>query len=68
MMDYWISFTVNGDPNDARGSTRPKWPVYKKESGYQILQLEGKNTTALRDDFRKAGVDFINANAVLLRR
>ncbi|KAH6906711.1 triacylglycerol lipase 3 [Coprinopsis sp. MPI-PUGE-AT-0042] len=67
MMDYWISFTVNLDPNDGKGSKRPKWSQYTK-SNQVLLQLEGGNTTTIKDDFRKEQIEFFISNVAVLRR
>ncbi|EAU89350.1 triacylglycerol lipase 3 [Coprinopsis cinerea okayama7 len=67
MMDYWISFTVNLDPNDDNGSERPIWPQYTDQDPI-LLQLEGGNTTAILDDYRKEPIGFINANAPVFRK
>ncbi|KAH6896303.1 triacylglycerol lipase 3 [Coprinopsis sp. MPI-PUGE-AT-0042] len=67
MMEYWISFAVNLDPNDDKGVQRPKWPQYTKRSRV-ILQLEGNNTTTIKDDFRKKQIDYIIDSAIVLRQ
>ncbi|RXW15272.1 hypothetical protein EST38_g10583 [Candolleomyces aberdarensis] len=67
MMDYWISFTVSLDPNDGKGVERPKWPQYKDKSQV-LLQLEGGNTTVVKDDFREEAIGFLNKNAELFNR
>lgn len=66
IMEYWISFAVNLDPNDNKGIKRPKWPRYTKNNQV-ILQLEGDNTTAINDDFRKEGIAYLNENADVFR-
>ncbi|KAH6896272.1 triacylglycerol lipase 3 [Coprinopsis sp. MPI-PUGE-AT-0042] len=67
MMDYWISFIVNLDPNDGKGSKRPKWSQYTK-SNQVLIQLEGGNTTTIKDDFRKEQIEFFISNVAVLRR
>ncbi|TEB32792.1 triacylglycerol lipase 3 [Coprinellus micaceus] len=67
MMDYWISFTVSLTPNDGKGLERPNWPRYT-ERDQVVLQLEGRNTTAVKDDFRKEQLAFLAKNAFVLRR
>ncbi|KAF5346244.1 hypothetical protein D9758_014377 [Tetrapyrgos nigripes] len=52
MMDYWISFANTLDPNDAAGSDRPSWHEYTAEDP-MLLLLNGRNTTALLDNFRE---------------
>ncbi|KAH6906708.1 triacylglycerol lipase 3 [Coprinopsis sp. MPI-PUGE-AT-0042] len=67
IMEYWISFAVNLDPNDNNGLKRPKWPQYTKGNKV-ILQLEGDNTKTIKDDFRKEQMDFLIENAIVFRR
>ncbi|KAJ2932844.1 hypothetical protein H1R20_g4251, partial [Candolleomyces eurysporus] len=67
IMDYWISFTVSLDPNDGKGVERPKWPQYK-DKNQVLLQLEGGNTTVVKDDFREEAIGFLNKNAELFNR
>ncbi|KAH6896270.1 triacylglycerol lipase 3 [Coprinopsis sp. MPI-PUGE-AT-0042] len=67
IMEYWISFAVNLDPNDNKGLKRPKWPQYAKGNKV-ILQLEGDNTKTIKDDFRKEPMDFLIENAIVFRR
>ncbi|KAH6896263.1 triacylglycerol lipase 3 [Coprinopsis sp. MPI-PUGE-AT-0042] len=67
MMDYWISFTVSSDPNDGKGVKRPRWPQYTKNNPI-LIQLEGGNTTTIKDDFRANQIAFLTANAAVLRR
>ncbi|KAJ3524755.1 hypothetical protein NMY22_g10863 [Coprinellus aureogranulatus] len=67
MMDYWISFTVSLDPNDGKGVKRPVWPRYTKTNEV-LLQLEGGNTTVVKDDYRKEQNEFLIQNALVLRR
>ncbi|TEB32798.1 triacylglycerol lipase 3 [Coprinellus micaceus] len=67
MMDYWISFTVSLTPNDGKGIERPNWPRYTKRNQV-VLQLEGGNTTAVNDDFRKEQLEFLIKNAYVLKR
>ncbi|EAU83853.2 triacylglycerol lipase [Coprinopsis cinerea okayama7 len=66
MMDYWISFAVNLDPNDRRGLRRPTWPRYTKRDGTS-LQLQGGNTTAITDNFRVQKSRFFNSHPILFR-
>ncbi|EAU89349.2 lipase I [Coprinopsis cinerea okayama7 len=63
MMDYWISFAVSLDPNDGKGSERPIWPEYTKKE-----PLEGGNTTAIPDNYRKEPIGFIIRNTAVFRR
>ncbi|KAF5319134.1 hypothetical protein D9758_018627 [Tetrapyrgos nigripes] len=55
MMDYWISFANTLNPNDGKGSTRPNWPEYTGNR-----QLNGHNTTTIKDDFRERQIAFFN--------
>ncbi|KAG2008180.1 carotenoid ester lipase [Coprinopsis cinerea AmutBmut pab1-1] len=67
MMDYWISFAVSLDPNDGKGSERPIWPEYTEKEPV-LLQLEGGNTTAIVDNYRKEPIGFIIRNTAVFRR
>ncbi|KAF5340692.1 hypothetical protein D9611_007311 [Ephemerocybe angulata] len=67
IVDYWISFTVSLNPNDGKGVKRPEWPQYTTKNQV-LLQLEGGNTTVVKDDFRKEQIDFLMKNALVLRR
>ncbi|KAH6896262.1 triacylglycerol lipase 3 [Coprinopsis sp. MPI-PUGE-AT-0042] len=67
MMDYWISFTVSSDPNDGKGVKRPRWPQYTN-SNQLIIQLDGGNTTIIKDDFRANQAAYMTANAAVFRR
>ncbi|OBZ76208.1 Lipase 2 [Grifola frondosa] len=60
MMDYWISFAVELDPNDGRGSKRPHWPQYTPDNEV-LLQLNGGNMTVIPDDYRNIPIAFISA-------
>ncbi|KAK7040280.1 hypothetical protein VNI00_009747 [Paramarasmius palmivorus] len=66
MMDYWISFAVTLDPNDGKGTSRPTWPEYATCDPV-ILELNTNNISAIPDNYRTAGIDFINSNPVLFR-
>ncbi|KAF8211708.1 extracellular triacylglycerol lipase precursor [Mycena galopus ATCC 62051] len=60
MMDYWLSYTDCLDPNDGKGSQRPTWARYTTLEE-EIIQLNGDNVTMIPDNFRKAGIDAIDA-------
>ncbi|KAJ3723866.1 esterase 1 [Lentinula raphanica] len=60
MIDYWVSFATSLDPNDGKGSSRPTWEQYTPENQV-LIQLNGNNLTSIPDDYRKAGIDFINS-------
>ncbi|KAK0224133.1 triacylglycerol lipase 3 [Armillaria fumosa] len=62
MVDYWVSFATNLDPNDGLGMSRPFWPQYTPDNEV-LLQLHGDNTTIIPDDYRKEQIDFIRDNA-----
>ncbi|ESK83760.1 extracellular triacylglycerol lipase precursor [Moniliophthora roreri MCA 2997] len=66
MMDYWISFATILDPNDGKGESRPAWPQYAT-SNPSILEFNTNNVTAIPDNYRANGIDFINSNPVLFR-
>lgn len=69
MMDYWISFSVSGNPNDGKGTQRPRWPRYTT-SNPVLIQLDGgANLTTINDDFRANQIAFLTTNATsVLRR
>lgn len=67
IVDYWISFTVSLNPNDGKGVKRPEWPQYTTKNQV-LLQLEGGNTTVVKDDFREEQINFLMKNALVLRR
>jgi len=60
MIDYWVSFATSLDPNDGKGSARPKWEQYTPDNQV-LIQLNGDNLTTIPDDYRKEGIDFINS-------
>ncbi|KAF5319137.1 hypothetical protein D9758_018624 [Tetrapyrgos nigripes] len=59
MMDYWISFANTLNPNDGKGSTRPNWPEYIGNR-QEMMQLNGHNTTTIKDDFRERQIALFN--------
>ncbi|KAF6745937.1 triacylglycerol lipase 3 [Ephemerocybe angulata] len=65
--DYWISFTVSLNPNDGKGVKRPEWPQYTTKNQV-AMQLEGGNTTAVKDDFRKEQIAYLIKKSLVLRR
>ncbi|KAF5310301.1 hypothetical protein D9611_012082 [Ephemerocybe angulata] len=67
MADYWISFTVSLNPNDGKGVKRPEWPQYTTKNQV-AMQLEGGNTTAVKDDFRKEQIAYLIEKSLVLRR
>lgn len=64
-MNYWISFAASLNPNDGKGINRPEWPQFTKESQV-LLQLEGRNTTVLQDDYRKDQMGYLIEKALVL--
>ncbi|KAI0351392.1 esterase 1 [Trametes cingulata] len=62
MKDYWISFATSLDPNDGRGSQRPRWPRYTS-SHQVVMQLQGSNTTTIPDAYRADQIAFINSKS-----
>uniref|UniRef100_A0A8H7XNH5 Carboxylic ester hydrolase n=1 Tax=Psilocybe cubensis TaxID=181762 RepID=A0A8H7XNH5_PSICU len=60
MQDYWISFAVTLNPNDGKGSNRPKWEEYSV-SKPTVLQLQGGDVKAVPDTYRDAQMRFINS-------
>ncbi|KAJ3875865.1 extracellular triacylglycerol lipase precursor [Lentinula edodes] len=60
MIEYWVSFATSLDPNDGKGISRPTWEQYTPRNQV-VIQLNGDNTTMIPDDYRKAGIDFMNS-------
>ncbi|KAJ3886403.1 extracellular triacylglycerol lipase precursor [Lentinula edodes] len=60
MIEYWVSFATSLDPNDGKGISRPTWEQYTPQNQV-VMQLNGDNTTMIPDDYRKAGIDFMNS-------
>lgn len=59
MSSAWIHFANSLSPN---GADAPHWPSYGKEE--KMIQFQGSyNTTIIKDDYRKAATDYLNANA-----
>ncbi|KAF9269879.1 esterase 1 [Marasmius fiardii PR-910] len=68
IMDYWLSFTSSGDPNDGKGLVqRPHWVPYRPLDP-MMLQLDGHNTTMIPDTFRSEGIAVFNEDPVALRK
>ncbi|KAJ8080915.1 hypothetical protein PM082_017750 [Marasmius tenuissimus] len=69
MMDYWISFAVNLDPNDDSGSNPgPHWPEYFSSSptnGPVLLQLKGDEIVPVPDTFRETAITYIDEHSVV---
>ncbi|XP_006459019.1 hypothetical protein AGABI2DRAFT_115977 [Agaricus bisporus var. bisporus H97] len=60
MMDYWISFATNMDPNDGKGIERPVWEQYMPRNE-RLIELNGNDTKMIDDTFRKEQMDYINS-------
>ncbi|KIL66090.1 hypothetical protein M378DRAFT_161332 [Amanita muscaria Koide BX008] len=73
MMDYWISFATSLDPNDGRGTPRPRWELYTSENQASpsstqelaLLQLNSQNLSMIPDDYRKKQIGFINSDPLV---
>ncbi|KIJ52827.1 hypothetical protein M422DRAFT_155773, partial [Sphaerobolus stellatus SS14] len=59
MIDYWVSFANNLNPNDGKGC--PSWPQYTLNNQV-ILQLKGANTTVIPNNYRHKQIKLINSN------
>ncbi|KAK7048593.1 carboxylic ester hydrolase [Favolaschia claudopus] len=66
VMDYWLSFATSLDPNDGKGTQRPKWEQWTTSQN-RLLQLNGaKNQTVMiKDDFRSQGIEAIISNPLV---
>ncbi|ESK89901.1 extracellular triacylglycerol lipase precursor [Moniliophthora roreri MCA 2997] len=67
MMDYWIAFTHDVNPNDGKGLKRPEWGLYSTGRP-QMMQLKGGDTKMIGDTAREAGMAYINRHAVVFDR
>ncbi|KAH8810283.1 extracellular triacylglycerol lipase precursor [Flagelloscypha sp. PMI_526] len=68
IQDYWVSFVTSLDPNSDAGEARPKWPLYTVNGTNNLLSLNGNDTTAVTDDYRKVMISFINHNNLVFSR
>jgi acetylcholinesterase len=83
MINYWLSFATSLTPNDGKGSARVNWPAYTASSpvctsrflptsplnsSQAIIQLNGTNTTAIPDDYRKEQISYINNNTIVFHQ
>ncbi|KAJ7576719.1 extracellular triacylglycerol lipase precursor [Mycena floridula] len=66
MIDYWVSFATSLDPNDGKGIPRPTWAQYTPKNQV-LMQLNGLNTTLIRDDYRQEQIAFINSDPLVFR-
>ncbi|TFY78808.1 hypothetical protein EWM64_g5204 [Hericium alpestre] len=57
MMDYWISFATSLDPNDGKGSERPKWEPYTPSK-----EFNHANLTMIADEFHISQTEFNDKN------
>ncbi|KAK6996541.1 carboxylic ester hydrolase [Favolaschia claudopus] len=64
MIDYWVSFANNLDPNDGRGSARPMWSQYSSNN-QKIIELTSVNMSMIPDNYREGQIDFINSHAAV---
>ncbi|KAG9096539.1 hypothetical protein FS749_008266 [Ceratobasidium sp. UAMH 11750] len=56
VIDYWLDFAYNLDPNRGSYAPRPYWPQYGKNA--TMLQL-ASNITVISDIFRRDALNFI---------
>lgn len=57
MMDYWINFGRNLDPN---GNGAPQWPTHNFPSNKNIMRLVPGGVSVIQDDFREDDVALFN--------
>ncbi|KAF9495572.1 lipase [Pleurotus eryngii] len=65
MMDYWLSFAYERNPNDGHGHNRREWLPYTLESPI-ILHLNGEDLRMIPGDYRKEKIDYIISQADIL--
>ncbi|PIL26441.1 hypothetical protein GSI_12199 [Ganoderma sinense ZZ0214-1] len=74
MMDYWVSFAVNGTPNDGNGLPKTTWPQYTLDNQV-LIQFDTTELTSnlseatfsiIPDDYRANQIIFINSVAAEL--
>lgn len=76
IMNYFLNFAYNLDPNNGAGGTAPgsltgevpaliNWPKWSE--GNTLVQFGADNFSYLQDDFRPAAYEFLAANAPTLR-
>ncbi|KAI9753434.1 MAG: ubiquitin-binding protein cue5 [Chaenotheca gracillima] len=64
MQAQWISFAATGSPNHHNLSWIPYWPSYDEKPVNFVYNATADNKLNLhveKDDFRKAGIDWLNA-------
>jgi carboxylesterase type B len=57
MMDYWINFGRNMDPN---GNGAPQWPTHNFPANKNILRLLPGGVSVIQDDFREDSAALFN--------
>ncbi|KAL2071121.1 hypothetical protein VTL71DRAFT_12356 [Oculimacula yallundae] len=62
---YYISFINTLDPNQGTTGLLPKWPLWKEDK--ELLNFKALTNKLLKDDFRTAQFNVINAGAGALR-
>ncbi|KAJ8688981.1 hypothetical protein PTI98_013051 [Pleurotus ostreatus] len=65
MMDYWLSFAYERNPNDGHGHNRREWLPYTLESPI-ILHLNGEDLRMIPGDYRKDKIEYIMSQAAIL--
>jgi carboxylesterase type B len=67
MASYWINFANTQNPNGNGNGGVPPWPRYNEGGQARMLNLDGDllgyTISTIKDDFRQAGIQFINDNA-----
>lgn len=57
MMDYWINFANNLDPN---GPSVPNWAAHNFPANKNILRLKPGQVQVIQDDFREDRISIFN--------
>lgn len=57
IMDYWVNFAYNLDPN---GPGLPGWPAHEFPANKNALQFHPGNITVIQDDFREDRIAVFN--------
>lgn len=65
MMNYYISFVTNLDPNTKKSPVLPDWPQWSASK--QLLDFEIASNELITDDFRSSAYDYLAANVVSFR-
>lgn len=56
MTSYWTNFARTGNPN---GAGLPQWPVYNKETGYQVMHFSA--TPSVAPDSHRARYELLDS-------